>query len=266
MERPVRRAAKKLRRTGRPDRIHTLLSKKGAEMTSRLIRSGFVAMALVAAPFAATAADLARAVPLPPAMVAPPLYNWSGFYLGINGGGAWGSSNWSPHAADVNVSGGQIGGTLGFNVQTGAWVWGVEGDFDWSGLDGSTTTACAGTGCATSNSWMSTVRGRIGFGADRFMPYVTGGAAFGNIRASFNGLPEASTSKAGWTVGGGVEYALPGAWTAKLEYLYVDLGSMDCPIANCGAPGPVSVDLTANVFRAGLNYKFEYGGPLVTRY
>lgn len=239
-------------------------------MTTRLIRSGFAAIALVAAPIAATAADLPRRVPMPPALAVAPAFNWSGFYIGINGGGIWGNSDWKAGATTtgIDTSGGLIGGTLGANWQTGFWVFGLEADLGWAGNDGSTTTNCAGTGCFTENSWLGTARGRVGFAADRFMPYLTGGAAFGSVKAHFNTLPEASTTKTGWTVGGGVELAVAGNWTAKLEYLYVDLGSFSCATANCGTPGPVDIDLTANVFRAGLNYKFDYGapGPVVARY
>jgi opacity protein-like surface antigen len=87
------------------------------------------------------------------------------------------------------------------------------------------------------------------------MPYITGGAAFGNIQANIPGLPGASTTNAGWTIGGGVEVALVGNWTAKAEYLYVDLGRFDCG-TNCGAIPPDNVNFRANIVRGGLNYRF----------
>jgi outer membrane immunogenic protein len=87
------------------------------------------------------------------------------------------------------------------------------------------------------------------------MPYVTAGGAFGDIRASTPGFAGGSASKAGWTVGGGLEFALGGNWTAKAEYLYVDLGSFNCGLG-CGAFTPDNVSLRANVVRGGLNYRF----------
>ena len=125
--------------------------------------------------------------------------------------------------ADFNTSGGLVGGTLGYNYQMGQAVFGLEGDIDWSNIRGS-ASACAGTTCETRNDWLGTARGRIGYAFDRFMPYVTGGAAFGDIKASAAGIGDANETKAGWTVGGGVEAAIAGPWTAKVEYLYVDLG------------------------------------------
>jgi outer membrane immunogenic protein len=203
----------------------------------------------------AVAADLARPAPQPyykaPVMV--PAYSWTGFYAGVNGGGEWGSSSWSP-TGNFNTSGGLIGGTLGYNYQMGQAVFGVEGDVDWSGTSGSTTNACP-PGCKTSTTWLSTVRGRLGYAADRFLPYVTGGAAFGNIKASVPGFAGASQTNAGWTVGGGIEMSLVGNWTAKAEYLYVNLGNFNCGLS-CGLTPTNNVSYTTNIVRAGLNYRF----------
>ncbi len=112
-------------------------------------------------------------------------------------------------------------------------VWGVEGDGDWSNIKGSTTSTLCPLGCSTSNTWLATARGRLGYAADRWMPYITGGAAFGDIRASTPSFSGTSTNKTGWTIGGGVEVALVGNWTAKAEYLYVDLGDTNCGLS-CG--------------------------------
>ena len=91
---------------------------------------------------------------------------------------------------------------------------GVEGDIDWADINGTTTTACP-LGCKTSDTWLSTVRGRLGYAADRFMPFVTGGAAFGNVRASTPGFAEPAAIATGWTLGGGLEAALAPNWTAQ---------------------------------------------------
>jgi outer membrane immunogenic protein len=203
---------------------------------------------------AAAAADLPppTAAPYYKAPVYAPAYTWSGFYLGVNGGGAWGRSSWDT-TGGFNTSGGLVGGTIGYNYQIGQAVLGVEGDIDWADIGATTTSACA-FGCKTSDTWLSTVRGRLGYAADRFMPYITGGAAFGDIRASGPGLVGASATNAGWTVGGGIEFAVAGHWTAKAEYLYVDLGSFSCGLS-CGAAVD-NVSFRTNLLRAGLNYRF----------
>jgi outer membrane immunogenic protein len=211
-------------------------------------------LAVLASP--AGAADLGiRPAPYykgpPPAFIPP--YTWSGFYIGVNGGGGWGHSNWDT-AGGISTSGGVVGGTVGYNYQYDRAVFGVEGDIDWANINGGTTTAGCPLGCQTKDTWLSTVRGRLGYAAGRFMPFVTGGAAFGDIRASTPALAGGNTTNAGWTVGAGIEFALVGNWTAKAEYLYVDLGKLSCG-AGCGAPVD-NVSFTANIVRGGINYRF----------
>jgi outer membrane immunogenic protein len=205
---------------------------------------------------AAAAADLPRPAPQPyaPPAVYAPVYNWAGFYIGINGGGGFGSSSWDL-TGGRNIDGGLVGGTAGYNFQFGQAVVGVEGDIDWADISGSTTNGCP-LGCKTTDSWLSTVRGRLGYAADRFMPYVTGGAAFGNIQATTPGFAGASATNVGWTLGAGLEAALTRNWTGKVEYLYVDLGNFNCGL-NCGA-GMVTdnVSFHTNLLRAGVNYHF----------
>ena len=223
----------------------------------RLCAAGFALVALLTAP-CAVAADLS----LEPLYKAPPpaltqAYNWSGFYFGANGGAGWGHSYWSANATGFGLAGGQAGGTVGYNQQLGKVVFGIEGDIDWSGLDGNgTSTGCPG-GCSTSDSWLSTVRGRIGYSFDRVMPYVTGGLAVGDIRAAAPGFAGGDSTNAGWTLGGGLEVALPGNWSAKAEYLRVDLGRFNC--TGCSALPPDNVSMQQNVFRAGVNYHFGWG-------
>jgi outer membrane immunogenic protein len=209
---------------------------------------------------AAAAADLPPSPAPAPYYKAPayiPEYNWSGFYLGINGGGAWGKSTWTTPGS-ISTSGGLVGGTIGYNYQMNQVVLGVEGDIDWADINGTVTNAATcPPGCKTTDSWLGTVRGRLGYAADRFMPYITGGLAVGNIEPSAPGFSGANTTNAGWTIGGGIEFAIAGHWTAKAEYLYVDLGSINC--STCGpVAGAVTqnVTYTANVFRGGINYRF----------
>ena len=114
-------------------------------------------------------------------------------------------------------------------------------------------TNCA-IGCETKHNWLGTFRGRVGYAFDRFLPYFTGGVALGEVQANLTGFPAATETRTGWTIGGGMEYAFITNWTMKLEYLYVDLGSMQCPAASCGTVTDVSYK--TNILRGGLNYKF----------
>ena len=202
----------------------------------------------------AGAADLQpRYQPVPRAAIYSPIYNWTGFYLGINGGGGWGRSQWDG-VGRFDVSGGLIGGTIGYNWQFGQAVVGIEGDIGWSGISGSTTVLCP-AGCETRNHWLATVRGRVGYSFDRFLPYLTAGLAFGDINATTPGFPGGSITTAGWTVGGGLEFGVLPNVSVKAEYLYVDLSNFNCGF-NCGLAANGNVSFYANVFRAGLNVRF----------
>ena len=114
----------------------------------------------------------------------PAGYNWTGFYLGINAGGGFGNSDWNGFPISNSPSGGMIGGTAGYNWQGmgNPWVFGLEGDIDWTNVNDS--TICGGLICQTKNSWFGTLRGRAGYSCDRFLPYLTGGVAFGDIQAN----------------------------------------------------------------------------------
>ncbi len=215
----------------------------------------FALVGLTALTGAAAAADLPRpaAAPYYKAPVVAPAYNWTGFYIGINGGGGFGRSTWDT-TGGFNTSGGLVGGTVGYNWQAGQAVFGLEGDIDWADINGTTNSACP-LGCKTSDNWLSTVRGRLGYAADRFMPFITGGAAFGDIKATTPGFVGADNDKAGWTLGAGLEFALAQNWTAKAEYLYVDLGKFNCGLS-CSAFTTDNVSFKTNLIRAGVNYRF----------
>jgi outer membrane immunogenic protein len=212
-----------------------------------LVTAGVSALALLAGLASAQAADIQnRQMPAKaPAYVAP-VFTWTGPYIGINGGWGWGSSDYTGGFGSNSPSGGLVGTTLGYNWQAGPAVFGLEGDIDWSGIDDTNG------GTTTRNRWLGTVRGRLGYAAGQFMPYVTGGLAVGGLRTSIAGFGTSSDTKAGWTLGGGVEAALWGPVSAKLEYLYVDLGSGSAVPGAGGARG----DFTTNIVRAGLNYRF----------
>jgi outer membrane immunogenic protein len=232
-------------------------------MNRSLARAITVACLAVGA-ISAQAADMPRANPLPyynaPAVEAP--FSWTGFYLGINGGYGWGRSSWSDPAfgadsGSFNTSGGLLGGQLGYNWQTGPIVLGIETDADWTNIKGSTAAlgVCLADGggiCQTKQDWFGTTRGRIGYAFGRFLPYVTGGVAYGDINA-LQSTGTATQTKFGWSAGGGVEYSLDRNWSAKVEYLHLDLGTASLFSAASGTSS-LSVPVTDDLVRAGINY------------
>ncbi len=222
-------------------------------MKTKLILAGMTA-ALLAAPLGARAADLPHPLYKAPAYVGPAAANWTGFYVGINGGYGFGTSDWDIPAVSPDPSGYLAGATVGYNFQTGLWVWGFEADIDWADIKGD--TSCLGGSCETNLDWFGTARIRIGYaGWDNWLPYLTGGAAFGDVKADLTTTGStASSTQIGWTAGVGLEYAFRSNWSAKIEYLYADLGSFDCGAA-CGTTSN-NVTFTTNIVRAGLNYRF----------
>ena len=211
-----------------------------------LSTAGVSALALIAGLASVQAADIQQrpAVVKAPPIVAP-VFTWTGPYVGLTGGYGWGESR------SFDVDGALLGVTAGYNWQMNQVVFGVEGDISWSDISGSGPCG-AGTRCTVDNNWLGTVRGRLGWAAGQFMPYVTGGLAFGDIDVRrTGGFGSASSTEVGWTLGAGVEAALWGPVSAKIEYLFVDLGGPSVP-----GPGGGSADFQTSIIRAGLNYRF----------
>jgi outer membrane immunogenic protein len=233
------------------------------------------------APVGAQAADLPPPATGPAVYTPPAAYravaNWGGFYVGgnIGVGLARDRSTFSvggvPFATtDTAVFGAVGGGQVGYNWQFGALVTGAEADFDWSNPKGSISAQCATCGAVTNASlehdidWFGTARARIGYAADGWLAYATGGYAFGRVAlrgtATGAGVSASLTQNAtpsGWTIGAGTELALGPNWSAKLEYLYVDLGTVNSTIVVPGAPSLTdSARVQMNVVRAGVNYRF----------
>ena len=214
-------------------------------------------LAACAGLLAAAMASPSLAADMPGPYVAPaysPAFNWTGFYAGINGGYAFGKTNWTDTTGattgDFNFTGALAGGTVGYNIQTGSWVWGFEADGAYSSLKGTDAAAC----CETKNDWLATARGRFGFAFGQWLPYVTAGAAFGDVKMTAVGFGSATATRFGWTAGGGLEYAFMGAWSTKVEYLYADLGNARCGAAACGLD--TDVTFKTSIVRAGVNYHF----------
>jgi outer membrane immunogenic protein len=187
---------------------------------------------------AATAADLPRG----PAPYYPPqtsVYNWTGPYAGLNLGYEWGK------VTDSNLEPGGIagGGQLGYNWQTGQFVLGVETDIQASGADDTFAPY------KFSNPWFGTLRGRAGFAINNVLLYGTFGLAYGELKGEFFGVEEDKTL-VGWTGGAGMEFGFAPNWSAKVEYLYMDLGSRAYTITG------VNNGLQASYLRLGVNYHF----------
>ena len=189
-----------------------------------------------------------------------PAYNWTGFYLGVNGGGGWGHSRHDFEAAgtttgDYRIRGATVGGTLGANLQAGGLLIGLEGDMNWSDIGGSDSCPNVNFTCRTRNKWLATARGRVGYALDRFLPYITTGAAFGDVHTEIPDFGSSREAEVGWTVGGGLEAGIVRGLSAKMEYLYVDLGKFNCGFS-CTATGVDDVKFNAHIVRIGLNYRF----------
>ena len=280
-------------------------------MTHRWLTGTAAAALTIAGALSAQAADLPTRKEAPAPIFVPPPFTWTGFYVGVNAGGIWrtgGNNNWNLYAPAAPYlysywpsgnSGGSNsgfigGGQAGYNWQTGAWVFGVETDFDGStlsrsrnvigptflipaGFPGAGTNDWFAANSKISLDWLGSTRGRIGFVAtpdNRLMFYGTGGVAYGggtghlNFYDNATGLYLSSNSgdqsRVGWTAGAGVEYA----WTNNIiigaEYLYFNLGSKTISAYPLAVTSPIfgplyasaKVNFDANVVRARISYKF----------
>jgi outer membrane immunogenic protein len=206
------------------------------------------------------------------------VYDWTGFYLGVNAGIGLGRDRaihndgfLGTESTYLSPQGALGGGQVGYNWQTGSMlgpvVYGLEADIQGAGLSDDRTNLGSPFVSTTYNQkidWFGTVRGRIGLATGPVLGYVTGGYAYGNVKTSIafdNAGTVFSTNKIqnGWTVGSGVEAALGGNWTGKIEYLYLNMGN------NSYAFGPqtLNTEVRENIFRVGLNYRVG-GSPVYT--
>ena len=237
-------------------------------------------VALVALSTAAVAADLPshKAPAAYPAATSATTAKWTGFYVGLNGGYANGTFKdpyVTPVLGNFSATGGLAGLQVGYNHQIDKYVIGVEADYDWANLSASKSAAIgvimngnaigvAAAAIKTTQESLGTARVRIGYTVDNALLYVTGGYAYAKAKvdvsgaATWNGLTWSgaagnSQSHNGWVLGAGLEYDLGSHISAKAEYLYADLGSKTYW---GGTVASDKVSLSANIFRAGLNYRF----------
>ena len=233
------------------------------------------------------ASTAALALVLASAMLAPafaadlsiaPIYNapsavatWAGSYVGVAGGGAWGSAvlrdnaTGADRAPRTNLSGGIVGITSGFNIQNGNGVLGFEGDISATNKKGSTFEfpPNAALSNEVKEQWLSTFRGSVGYARDNWLIYATAGGALANVASSIV-APVGTISDQqwhwGWTAGGGVEVKLSRDWSAKVEYLYVGLQdkSYFTPTPSPALPGNQRLHLDDHIVRVGVNYKLPW--------
>ena len=219
----------------------------------------------------ALAADLpARTYTKAPAYTAPQMvYNWTGFYIGGHVGGAF-AGNSSLEGSDGRVYGGVQGG---FDYQFAPnWVIGAEAEYSWLGSGNGGVAFPAGTVITGNTDQIGSVTGRFGYTWGPALLYAKGGYAWRdspNIGVTFGGgaVPFATTgnSQNGYTVGAGLEYMLTQNWSAKLEYQYYNFGSTTF---TAGTPEILGARFRddEHTVKAGLNYRFGWGGPVATRY
>ena len=226
--------------------------------------------ALAALSVAASAADLPARKTAPAPYAAAPLFTWTGFYVGGQLGGAWTRDSIATlgtvAAGTINGSS-LIGGVhAGYNQQFGSIVLGLEADGE---LANASKTAIIGTTQTDRLQGQGSIRGRLGYAIDNALIYGTGGLAIANFRTAYpvSGLT-ASSTRTGWTLGAGIEYALTRNWTARVEYRYADFGNatdVGAPLG--GAVTSARHSLTEQAVRVGVSYKFDMmGGPVVAKY
>ncbi len=225
------------------------------------LRNGILALTLASAvalpSIAANAADVYR--PGPGGYKDEPAYvgvNWSGFYIGVNGG--FGSTANTDSDFDLNPSGGFAGGQIGYNWQGGfglshSWVFGIEAD-----VQGADISDRDVLGDKSRMDAFGTVRGRLGYAFGPALLYGTGGFAWGNVSSNFPGIFSASETQTGWAAGGGIEYKLNPAWSVKAEYQFISLDASS--FSGPGALGAPLKDRTeVDTVRVGVNYHFGPG-------
>lgn len=245
----------------------------------------------VAVTGAASAADLPSRAPAPVYVPPAPIFTWTGFYAGAQVGYGWAkesSSIQNPGGPQVpglvladpvfipySISpAGVIGGAhVGYNLQVNQWVVGVEGSVDGTSLSKTAfigTPPLFGGNATTTTNVQGSIRGRLGIAWDRWLVYATGGAAFAGITNSYNTVQfggntdSISKTRTGWTVGGGIAYAVTNNWSVGVEYRYSDFGSYVDRSANGTflPPSFLTHHLTQNQVQGRLTYKFDTSAPV----
>ena len=252
-------------------------------MCKRFVAYGLAILGAVAFIGTAQAADMPiKAAPYAPA---PPVWSWTGFYIGAHGGAGWGTESATLDVGSLGIGGvtgtfpiGQTstsgflgGGQIGYNWQWNSIVLGIEGDFSGADISGSSACAIGLLNCKATTNWVGDITGRLGFAHDRMLVYLKGGWAWANTDYDANlalaGLSisgSASDTHSGGLLGAGIEYAFLPHWTAKIEYNYIDLGSDTFAFPVTASAGGAAITVTPNIsveekiniMKFGVNYKF----------
>ncbi len=271
-------------------------------MIRHLLLSSIAVAALTGA---ALAADLPSRK-APPVFVPPPIFTWTGVYIGGQIGYQWGTTTpaefgpggiFASGLSSYDPSGVVGGAHVGFNYQVSQFVFGLEGDVDGTSYSASSSFLGAAPAAFTNyNSRINaegSIRGRVGIAWDRALFYATGGVAFADIRTSYAspgtpgvpapvgavalpaipatppGVDSFSNSRIGWTVGGGIEYAITNNWSVRAEYRYTDFGHLTDSLVATYPGFVVRTHITDNAVRAGFSYKFDWytpPAPVVAKY
>jgi len=230
-----------------------------------------VSLVALSAAAPALAADLAaRPYTKAPAMVAA-IYDWSGFYIGINGGGGSSHASWDfvgvGREGSHDATGGTVGGQIGYRWQSGQWVFGVEGQGNWADFSGDNTSALFATRNRTKIDAFGLITGQVGYAWNNVLVYVKGGAAVVSNKYEISStagalLSSSSDSRWGGTVGAGLEYGFAPNWSVGVEYNHIFLSDKDVTFAGFAGSERIRQDVDMGLVR--LNYKF--GGPMIGRY
>ncbi len=247
-------------------------------------------IALSVAP--ALAADLpARVYTKAPAVVPPPIYNWSGFYIGINGGGGSSHNCWDlnsvlgvavvPSVAEGchDATGGLVGGQIGYRWQAASWVFGLEAQGDWADLKGSNvSTVLPPLTILTNNTRIDAIglfTGQIGYAWNNVLWYVKGGAAVtgnrwqGTITGLGTGVDSISDTRWGGTVGPGIEIGFAPGWSVAFEYNHLFMGNSNETLGFVSPFGPGASrtdNIRQDVDMGTVRLNYTFGGPVVARY
>lgn len=247
---------------------------KGANVKKLIVV--YAAIAALGFAAAANAADMAVKAPIYKAPVAAPI-NWTGFYIGGNVGAAWShltntdvglggvafaAAGTAGQDFSVDKTGFLGGGQLGYNYQMNQWVFGIEGDIGWMGINSSVLDpgTASNTTVGINSGWYGDVTGRLGFAFDRALVYAKGGWAFYNGKESFSttaGFTVGSglSTFSGWTLGAGLEYMFAPNWSGKIEYQHFDFGTETFTLTPAG--WPFDEKLTVDTVKVGVNYLFH---------
>jgi outer membrane immunogenic protein len=243
-----------------------------------LAAAGLLALSMTSA----GAADLgSRMVTKAPPML-PVVYNWTGFYIGANGGGGWGHKCWDQTSVTLgfvpegchNPNGGVAGGQIGYRWQAASWVFGLEAQGDWARLTGSNVSAIPGLVDNTRVDTFGLFTGQVGYAFNNWLLYVKGGAAVVsdkyNHTSILTGLLIDSTSETRWggVAGAGIEYGFLPNWSVALEYDHLFMGTRTLGFTNVNGAilNTDRIKQDVDLLTARVNYRFDWGGPVVARY